>query len=340
MSFKNTVRVVQPGGRRLKVFVDFWNVVISARQQVSKFEIEVRWDALTELILDSTHRGFSDETIGELAGCYIFGSYTKSDPDDQAFVNNTLDSYGSNKGLFFDFRERVKKQTRDKCHQCKSPISRHSESGVDVLLTVEMIKHASMREHDYLALLSSDRDYIPLLSFLKDQGHRVLHIAAGEPHREMRSVTWAQVQLKEFYPNICSVEPTKCLIITAPPFSEKIGKVKAVLEQQRVQYDIVDISNKTHVPNKDLEFLMKNQRMHFSRIQSDGVLSYSWNKLCNDLDGFRDELSNGRMVCNLPYVIRNGTMDFYCDGMSRWVSNGANSEKKTPCHLLSAEENS
>jgi uncharacterized LabA/DUF88 family protein len=107
--------------------------------------------------------GYGDENSTQIAGCYIFGSYSKSNPKEHAFINETLDKYGSLPGLFFEFKERVKKETSSKCSHCGGQISRSSELGIDVLLTVEMIKHASMREHEFLALVSSDRDYLPLL---------------------------------------------------------------------------------------------------------------------------------------------------------------------------------
>ncbi|MGO8953728.1 MAG: NYN domain-containing protein [Rhodomicrobium sp.] len=296
MGFKDTVRVVQPGGRRLKVFVDFWNVVISARQQASKFDVEVRWDALTELILSSTHRGFGDETIGELSGCYIFGSYAKSNPDEHAFVNRTLDTFGCKPGLFFEFRERLKKQTTDKCSQCGAQVTRNSELGVDVLSTVEMIKHAAMRDHEYLALLSSDRDYIPLLSFLKDHGHRVLHISPGEPHRDMRSISWAQVDLRSLYPHVCTVEPRKVLVITAPAFAERLADVRAVLDEQEKQYDVIDISDKSNIPDKDLVFLLSNQNIFFKKKKGDAQ-AYSFSRLFQSVDELREAARKGKVVC-------------------------------------------
>jgi uncharacterized LabA/DUF88 family protein len=283
MSFKDTIRVVQSGGRRIKIFVDFWNVVINARKQAEKLDIEVRWDALAEQILQETHRGYGDETSGELAGCYIFGSCARSDPKEAKFIKRTLDKYGSMSGLFFEFKERVRKQTSDKCQQCGTPMSRSSELGVDVLLAVEMIKHATMRDHEYLALVSGDRDYIPLLSFLKDQGQRVIHVATGEPHRDMRSLTWKQVELTKRYPYLCSIAHDKYFIITAPAFAEQVAEAQLMLDEQGLGYDVIDITNKEENSDKDLLFVLRNQRMFFRKKDDDARQSYSAEDLYQSL---------------------------------------------------------
>jgi hypothetical protein len=89
--------------------------------------------------------GHFDESNGELAGCYIFGSFSHSNSKQKNEIERILDEYGSESGLFFNFVERVSKQTSIKCSGCGEQIKTFSESGVDVMLTVEMIKHSVMR---------------------------------------------------------------------------------------------------------------------------------------------------------------------------------------------------
>jgi NYN domain len=178
-------------------------------------------------------------------------------------------------------------------------MSRSSELGVDVLLAVEMIKHATMREHEYLALVSGDRDYIPLLSYLKDQGQRVIHVATGEPHRDMRSLTWKQVELTKRYPDLCSIAHDKYWIITAPAFAER------VVEAQ----------------------LMLDEPMFFRKQDDDARLFYSAENLYQSLDAFRNAVGKGDLVCKFPYVMRDGVMEAYGDEKWRWMVNGANPSK-------------
>jgi uncharacterized LabA/DUF88 family protein len=338
MPFSDTVRVIQTGSRRTKIFVDFWNVVISARKQTQKLEIEVNWNILASEMVNETHQDYSDETRGTLAGCYIFGSYTKSDPKQMAFVNQTLDNYGSLPGLFFTFTERVKKETSVKCSKCGHLNAQETESGVDVILAVEMIKHAAMREHEYLALVSSDRDFIPLLSYLKDQGQRVLHAATEEPNREMRSLTWKQVELKPNYINLCSIiSGDKYYVFTAPKLDTLTNEATIALEEQGAPYEIFDLTGTRAMQDKDLRFLLSNQRIFFrKKYAANTNATFSYQTLYKSIDEFRAALKIGDLVGHLPYVMHSGSLYVRSDPTYRWVVS-SNTERMEPWRKLQTQ---
>lgn len=216
-------------------------------------------------------------------------------------------------GLFFDFRERVKKETSIKCANCGDQITQTSEAGVDVLLTVEMIKHAAMREHDYLALVSSDRDFLPLLSYLKDQGQRVLHVSTGAPNREMRSVTWAQLELENEYVSLCSIAMERRLILTYSG-DERLQEAKSLLDLRGKEYDVIDITSVNAINDVDLDFLLRNQHITFQELGGDPGRSYSAAHFSNSLHDFRKLISEGRVYGGLPYVMHDGQMEAYLIG--------------------------
>lgn len=321
MPFKDTIRVIQSGQRRIKIFVDFWNVVINARSQCKDFNVYVHWDRLVNNLVHETKQGYFDETTGELAGCYIFGSKAESNAPQSAFVKQVLDRHGSQSGLFFNFGERVPKQTSAKCLKCHEPVKVNSESGVDVLLTVEMIKHAIMREHEYLALVSSDRDFIPLLSFLKDQGQRVLHVAAGKPEREMRAITWAQVELLENYPFLCTNEHDDYVILTAPPCSHDLEQLLDAAPAPRDQIRIIDITDKGQIHDRDLTFLLPS--LHLSwKSNRERFVQYNYAKLKTSSLEFRRDVANGSLRGNLPCALKNGFVQVQFTGndhAARWT---------------------
>jgi uncharacterized LabA/DUF88 family protein len=302
--FKETVRVVQSGQRRIKIFVDFWNVVINARSQ-TKFNVDIKWDLLVDSIVAQTRQDFGDKTNGELAGCYIFGSVSSSDPVQTKEIDRVLDQYGSKSGLFFNFAERVSKQTSIKCSECKQPVKIRSESGVDVMLTVEMIKHSVMREHEYLAIVSSDRDFIPLLSYLRDQGQRVLHVSAGKADRDMRSLTWAQIDLSDDYPSICSIQHDGYILLTAPPYE---AQVKEIIDASPVPHEsiqIIDVTDRNQISDKDLIFIMKNQNMYWKDKASENSNFHQINHYSN-INSFRASVSSGLLYGHIPHLILNG----------------------------------
>lgn len=321
MNFRDTVRVIQSGQRRVKIFIDFWNVVINARQQTS-FPIDIHWDRIAEQLVGETWGGHGDETTGDLAGCYIFGSYTKSNPTENAFVNDTLDRYGPKPGLYFDFGERVTKQASGQCKSCGAPVSRSSELGVDVLLAVEMIKHASMHDHQFLALVSSDRDYLPLLSYLKDRGERVLHVAPGAAHRDMRSLTWKQIDLTDRYFGLCSVAHDDRIILTVPSAAERLKQATALLDEHGLAYKVIDISQKDEITDKDLDFLLSNQNLFFRKKDGQAGHSYARRMISTSMYEFRKALHEGAIEGNFPYIIHCGKMEAFFGGQQGWVRSG------------------
>ena len=66
MSLKDTIRVVQSGQRRIKIFIDFWNVVIKPAATCENFDVRVHWDKLVDHLVSHTRQGYFDETTGEL----------------------------------------------------------------------------------------------------------------------------------------------------------------------------------------------------------------------------------------------------------------------------------
>ncbi|MBB3390322.1 uncharacterized LabA/DUF88 family protein [Rhizobium sp. BK275] len=314
MPLKETIRVVQSGQRRIKLFVDFWNVVINARNQSKMFDIDVKWDALAESLVTETRQGYFDETTGELAGCYIFGSVSKSNGQEAKFVERIIDEYGSKPGLFFNFAERVAKQTSVSCSQCGEPMKIRSESGVDVLLAVEMIKHAAMREHEYLGLVSSDRDFVPLLSYLRDQGQRVLHVATGSPDREIRSITWTQISLSEHYPRLCRVRGDGYIILTAPPCANELEQVLDAAPVPRDEIQVIDVTKRDQIADKDLTFLLRNLGLSWKMADEDAYNIYSGYYATDDLSELRQRISDGSVKGNLPYVLRDGMCEIHFNG--------------------------
>lgn len=322
MPLKDTIRVVQSSQRRIKLFVDFWNVIINARNLCKNFDVDVRWDALSQFLVNSTRQGHYDETVGELAGCYVFGSVSNSSPQETDFINHVLDKYGATSGLFFNFAQRTPKQSSTTCTQCGSQFKTRSESGVDVLLSVEMIKHATMREHEYLGLISSDRDFIPLLSYLKDQGQRVIHVSTGKPDRDMRSVTWSQIDLSEIYPSICQIRHEGCIVLTTPSSREKLDELIASQSSINKDIKIIDITNRNDICDKDLDFILRNKNIYWRTPGNEfHRTSYPHYALSESMSDFRKLLIDGAIDGNIPYVIREGETElFYSDDSSyRWI---------------------
>lgn len=306
---------------RVKVFVDFWNVVINARSQTSSdLPIDVRWQKLTEAVINQATSVQKADSI--LSGCYIFGSNSQSNGKELKFKNETLDTYGSLDGLYFDFRERVSKETTQKCGNCGAPMVRSSESGIDILLTVEMIKHANMGDHDYLALVSSDRDFLPLLQYLKDQGQRVLHISPGPPHRDMRTASWKQVGLKDHFVNMTKIRNDKILVLTIPAAREKTAQAESILQCNGIEYTLIDMSKEGPIDDRDLKFIISNMKIGF-KMKVFGM-AMSETQIGNmKIKTLRDGINSGEVLGNFPFIVQDGVLTARPTEQGGWFTGGS-----------------
>jgi uncharacterized LabA/DUF88 family protein len=306
---------------RVKIFVDFWNVVINVRK-ATKFPVSIRWNTLAEIIIREARDRFDDQSYPQIAGCFIFGSWSRSNSDQNKFVEATLDEYGPMAGLFLEFTERVSKETSSKCDKCGNTIKTSSEVGVDILMTVEAIKHASMREHEYIAIVSSDRDFLPLLAYLKDQGQRVIHVASGEAHREMRSATWKQIKISGFIHEICRLDEPGVMILTAPHCEVETNRVSSKLEKAGIPFKLIDITKREDISDKDLAFLLNLFYIYFyDRGNSSHQTSYRGLGL--SIYELRKAIFDGKFEADLPYVIRDGSNEAWWTPRSGWISNGS-----------------
>ena len=64
------------------------------------------------------------------------------------------------------------------------------EKGVDVRIATDMIKLAWVDNYDTAVLVSSDKDFIPLVEFLETRGVKVLHGAFPPQGSHLSAACW------------------------------------------------------------------------------------------------------------------------------------------------------
>ena len=72
------------------------------------------------------------------------------------------------------------------------------EKGVDTRLTTAMISLAWVDNYDVAVLVSSDRDFVPVVEFLETKGKKVVHGAFPPAAAELTQKCWASINI----PNI------------------------------------------------------------------------------------------------------------------------------------------
>lgn len=69
------------------------------------------------------------------------------------------------------------------------------EKGVDTRLTTAMISSAWIDNYDVAVLVSSDRDFVPVVEFLETKGKKVVHGAFPPAAAELTRQCWASIDI-------------------------------------------------------------------------------------------------------------------------------------------------
>ncbi len=71
------------------------------------------------------------------------------------------------------------------------------EKGVDTRIVTDMIKLAWIDNYDVAVLLSSDRDFVPVVEFLDSKGFKTVHGAFPPVASELTRACWGNIRLPD-----------------------------------------------------------------------------------------------------------------------------------------------
>lgn len=83
------------------------------------------------------------------------------------------------------------------CPHCSAKIVRTLEKGIDAAIVTDMRTLAFEDAWHVAVLVSSDRDFIPVVRYLAEKGHELIH--AGPPPRgmDLARACWASIDIGE-----------------------------------------------------------------------------------------------------------------------------------------------
>ena len=298
---------------RLKIFIDFWDVIDAVRSLSDRFTVDIDWERFITAIIHHSYQDHSTTISDSLAGCWIFVVMAPYDEPSMAFALQTLRECGTVAGVFFEFVYLPDDQTIDAA----------GTAAVGVGLAVEMIKQAALGQHDHLALVSDRPGFLPLFRYLRDQGQRVVHIATGAPDDELRANSWRQVELRIWLRALCTIDHDKTVALVGRRTADTEEELRTALNDPAAELEILDLSDPAAVTDKDLMFLILNRDLSLQNSET-GEQYYSFSASPDLAPDLRRGLAEGRIVGNLPYVMRRGRTVMHGDGAGGWVRGPVN----------------
>ena len=159
---------------RVMVFVDFWNFQLTVNSLASGFKID--WQRLGPEIARRALLTVDPDALISYQGMNVYGSFDPSSEKDEGlrrWAANTLNRFAGVQVTMIPRQRRLKGLFCPSCHQemtqcrnCLADLRGTEEKGVDTRIATDMIKLAWAENYDVAVLLSSDRDFVPVVEFL------------------------------------------------------------------------------------------------------------------------------------------------------------------------------
>ena len=197
--------MVAPAGViRVLVFVDYSNLRASLRGVDPDFMVDVA--LLGRVLAEEGARLVEPGYRLSYQGIRLYGSY---DPDTEAGKRQRHwyeEVVGSLPGVTPVAAPRRRKRTGVTCRECRHEMHEcvgcgrelrgTEEKGVDTRLATDMISAAWDGAYDAAVLVTSDRDFVPVVSFLESRIIKVVHGAFPPVAAELSRACWGRIDVR------------------------------------------------------------------------------------------------------------------------------------------------
>lgn len=193
-----TSELPPPPATRIRVFIDFWNLQLTARDFEPGFRFD--WTILPRWLADR-----AAELVGaplhSYEGAHVYASHNPSSRAEEGLRRWLRTWLDREPGVQVVIKERTRKgyPTCPHCHErvayCPQPecgleLSRTEEKGIDTAIVTDMIRLAWEGAYDVAVLVSSDRDFIPAVQFLDGRGLKVLQAGFPNTGNALAAACW------------------------------------------------------------------------------------------------------------------------------------------------------
>ena len=197
---------VKPAIRvRVRVFVDFWNFQLSINALEENLKVD--WSILGHCLAAAAGHIVDAKAPVAYQGMNVYGSYGASDADAglRKWAEHTLARFPGVQVEMAPRRKRRRGFVCPSCHHettecpnCGKDMRGSEEKGVDTRIATAMISLAWADNYDVAVLVSSDRDFIPVVEFLETKGIKVVHGAFPPQGSGLSQRCWGAIAI----PNI------------------------------------------------------------------------------------------------------------------------------------------
>ncbi len=187
---------------RVSIFLDFWNFTLNLRDKDPAFK--ANWLEIANTFIAEAQKVLGEDEKLVLQDFNIFGSYSDT-PQDSGLIQWFNQFLPKVKGSKIYFYQRKPKKSGPKCPTCHSEIKLcpacnasmigTEEKCIDTLIATTMLQDAWLKKYDVAIIVSADRDFIPAMNFLRDNGIKTIHAQFGYNGAELSKICWGRFDI-------------------------------------------------------------------------------------------------------------------------------------------------
>lgn len=137
----------------------------------------------------------------------VYGSYDPDNPNDaglRRWMSNTIARFPGVRTIMVPRQRRREGPKCPSCHAevrfcpdpgCQADMRGTEEKGVDTRIAADLISLAWDGNYDAAVLVSSDRDFVPVVEFLGTRGIKVVHGAFPPDAMALSQACWASISI-------------------------------------------------------------------------------------------------------------------------------------------------
>ncbi len=189
--------------QRARIFVDFWNLQLSiVEHRGSDYRLD--WTKLSPLLIAQATALLRVPAL-QFDGTNVYLSYDPNTDNGRRLHNWAISVLDRFPGIRVIAQDRKAKSppTCPNCHRevdtcchCGGQMVRTVEKGIDTAIVTDMISLAWEDAWDVAILVSSDRDFIPVVDFLTTKGRRVINVHFPPQGMHLARTCWASIDLR------------------------------------------------------------------------------------------------------------------------------------------------
>lgn len=193
---------------RTRIFVDFWNLQLNVNENAMP-GYRLDWRKLSPRLVIEAEAILG--TSLRFDGTNVYLSYNPSTEAGRRLRHWSLTVIDRFPGIKVTVRERKTKRAPtcphchtsvENCPHCGSRMTGTVEKGIDTAIATNMISLAWEDAWDVAILVSSDRDFIPVVEFLTAKGRRVINAHFPPQGMHLARICWASIDLRPLLPDL------------------------------------------------------------------------------------------------------------------------------------------